>query len=81
MSTAEKVEHVMSIMSEEGDTKVVWDEENDVEVEQARKTFNELKKKGYVAYQVNRKGDQGSVMTEFDPSAEKMILAPQMRGG
>lgn len=81
MVTAAAEKHEMSILDETGDTKVVWDEDNTAEVEEARGTFDRLKKKGYVAYKVNKKGDQGEVMDRFDPSAEKMIMAPNMRGG
>lgn len=73
--------HEMSILDETGDTKIVWDEDTPAEVESARNSFDTMKRKGYVAYRVNKKGDQGEVMDRFDPSAEKMILSPQMKGG
>lgn len=69
------------ILDQTGDTKIIWDPEKPDEVEHARETFNKLKKKGYLAYSVNRKGDKGEVLREFDPEAEKMILAPQTVGG
>lgn len=71
----------MAILDHTGDTKLIWDPDKADEVEHARETFTKLKKKGYMAYSVNRKGDKGEVMREFDPDAEKMILAPQMVGG
>lgn len=69
------------ILDHTGDTKLIWDPEKAEEVEHARETFSKLKKKGYLAYSVNRKGDKGEVLKEFDPDAEKMILAPATVGG
>lgn len=71
----------LAILDHTGDTKIVWDADKPAEVEHARDTFERFKKKGYAAYKVDRKGDQGEVMKTFDPDAEKMILAPQMVGG
>lgn len=78
---ATKPTHEMSILDESGDTKIIWSEGNADEVDNAKATFDRLRKKGYVAYSVNRKGEQGVVVTEFDPALEKLILAPQMKGG
>lgn len=69
------------ILDQTGDTKIIWDPEKAEEVAHARETFDKLRKKGYAAYSVNKKGDKGEVIREFDPDAEKMILAPQMVGG
>lgn len=71
----------MTVLDKTGDTKIVWDASKPDEVEAARQTFDRLRKKGYAAYSVKRNGDQGEVIREFDPQAEKVILAPQMIGG
>jgi hypothetical protein len=81
MTTATKQRHEMAVMDETGDTKLIWDEDNEDEVSAARTMFNSLKKKGYAGYSVDKKGDKGTLLTEFDPSAEKIIMAPQMKGG
>jgi len=78
---AEKIKHEMAFMDETGDTKLIWTEGNEIEVENARRTFNEMRKKGYIAYAVDKKGEKGTVIDHFDPSAEKIILAPQLKGG
>ena len=75
------VKHEMAVMDSTGDTKLIWEEENRDEVEAAREMFDSLKKKGYLAYAVNKKGDKGDVLDRFDPSAEKIIMSPQLRGG
>ena len=82
MTTATSVQHHhMIILDHTGDTKLIWDVDNADEVDAAKATFDKLRKKGYVAYSVNKKQDKGEVLTEFDPHIEKMILAPQLKGG
>lgn len=71
----------MSILDATGDTKLIWSPSNPDEVENARRTFNDLKAKGYLAYSVSADGSKGSVLTAFDPNAEKIILSPPVRGG
>lgn len=73
--------HVMQFMSDEGDTRIIWDPANDDEVEVARRSFNDLIKKGYQAYRVRRGGEKGERVREFDPSMERLILAPATVGG
>jgi hypothetical protein len=69
------------IMDHTGDTKIIWDKGKAAEVDHARDTFDRFKAKGYMAYKVDSKGDKGEVIKSFDPSAEKMILAPATVGG
>lgn len=70
------------ILDESGDTKVLWDSLKDGEVEAARNTFDKLKEKGYIAYQVNKDdGSKGVLLHDFDPDIERMILTPPLAGG
>lgn len=71
----------MAILGSEGDTKKIWDKNNEDEVEDARASFDRLRKKGYLAFHVNKKGDKGEQMKSFDPDAERMIMVPPMQGG
>jgi hypothetical protein len=71
----------MRVIDSTGDTKIIWDATKEAEVENARRTFNDLRKKKYNAYAVKKDGEKGSVVTEFDPDAEKIIMAPPMAGG
>jgi hypothetical protein len=71
----------MAVMDRTGDTKTIWDADNADEVEVARETFNKLKRKGYLAYRVKENGKKGEIITEFDPSAQKLIMSPPMAGG
>jgi hypothetical protein len=71
----------MAILDLTGDTKVIWDPHNPDEVAAAKAQFDTLRKKGFIAYTVNKKGDKGEVIREFDPDAEKIILSPPLVGG
>lgn len=64
-----------------GDTHLMWDANNDDEVGAMRATFDKLRKKGYLAFAVKAKGEKGKQVTEFDPTAAKLIMAPPMQGG
>jgi hypothetical protein len=72
---------MIAVMSNGGDHKQMWDSRNEVEVEAARVTFETLREKGYIAYTVNKEGNKGEIIREFDPAAEKIILSPPMQGG
>jgi hypothetical protein len=72
----------MAIMDRSGDTKLIWDPDNADEVANAKRTFDDLLKKGFMAFKVEgRKGDKGEQIKTFDPKAEKLILTPAMAGG
>lgn len=71
----------MRTMGTSGDTKLVWDSQQDDEVANAKRTFNDLKKKGYAAFAVGPKGKQAEQIKEFDPDAESLIMVPAIAGG
>ena len=71
----------MSILGREGDTKIIWSSENAEEVEHARKTFDDLTKKGFSAFSVKRDGEKGGRLASFSAEEEKMILVPRLKGG
>lgn len=71
----------MRTLGREGDVKTVWDPENAEEVKAAKRTFDDLRKKGFLAFAVKRNGDKGEQIREFDADAAKVILAPPMAGG
>lgn len=73
--------HEICVMDHTGDTKKIWDPTKPEEVDDARESFKRLRSKGYLAYKVIGDGDKGEMITEFDPGAGRIILAPPMRGG
>jgi len=71
----------MRILDGSGDTKQVWDPDNEDEVQAAKELFNKLIKKGYSAYRVGSKGAKAGRMEEFEAEEGKMILVPAVKGG
>ena len=72
----------MAIMGKQGDSKLIWDKNNPDEVANARRTFDDLRSKGFLAFRViGKTGDKGDQMTAFDADAERIIMVPQMKGG
>ena len=81
METIKERQHMFAIMDETGDTKHIWNPDNEFETENARKMFTDFRKKRYMIYKANADGSKGTVMHEFDPNAEKMIMVPAVVGG
>jgi hypothetical protein len=67
----------MRIMDKDaGDLRVIWDSSKQVEVDAAKKQFEELMKKKYKAFAVKSNGEKGEEIKEFNPYLEKVVLAP-----
>lgn len=87
METIEEMElqpgqSVMAVMDKTGDTKTIWDRNNEVEVEAARAQFKIFRDKGYTAFKVvGKEGTKGEKMHDFDPNAERIIFAPPLVAG
>lgn len=74
--------HYMAITDATGDTKILWSKDNQDEIDNAKRTFDDMKKKGYQAFSVvGKKGEQGEQMRTFDEDAERIIFTKQMAGG
>lgn len=71
----------LHVMDRTGDTKIMWSSDNPDEVEAAKATFDSLKKKKFLAYTVREDGEKGEVIRDFDKTAERIIMAPQLVGG
>lgn len=71
----------LQVLDGSGDSRFMWNKDNADEVSAAKETFQKLKDKKYLAYKVNADGSRGEVIREFDPTAEKIIMAPQLVGG
>lgn len=73
---------IMHELDRSGDVRAMWDRGNADEVASARRQFQDLAKKGYVAYRAEGKnGERGEVIREFDPDAERIILVKALVGG
>ena len=73
--------HEMAVIDTTGDTKIIWDPDNDDEVANAKRTFADLKGKGFTPYSVKRNGRKDKILDEFDPDEAKIIMVPRMVGG
>lgn len=60
-----------------GDERLTWDSTVLLELQQAKKLFIDLVKKGLTPYRVGLNGQStAEVMDEFDPHAEEVIFMP-----
>jgi hypothetical protein len=72
----------MSVIDFSGDSKLMWDSDNPVEVKAAREHFDSLLSKQYLAFKVEGKeGLKGEQIRKFDPTSERLIMVPRMVGG
>lgn len=76
--------NALAVMNRTGDTKTIWDPNNADEVASAREQFDRLvATKKFSAFRVSNEdpNKQGQRMTEFDPSAGRIIFVPPVQGG
>ena len=71
----------LSILDENGDSRIQWDRNDPAQIAAARARFDELRARNYLAYKVDASGNQGEVIDKFDPKAERIVLHQQMVGG
>jgi len=71
----------LRVMGAEGDVRSTWDVENKDSIQVARDQFNDLTKKGWTAYSVNKDGSKNKKITSFDPKAGAIIMVPKVVGG
>lgn len=73
---------LLETLDRTGDTKLTWDSTNAVERDNARRTFQDLKSRGFMAFSVKgKKGAKGEVLQSFDETAERIIMTPPLAGG
>lgn len=72
---------MLCVLDQTGDSRVIFDPNDPDEVSAAKAQFEDLKGKGFVAYQVKKDGEPGEVMRKFDPKAGKIIMAKATVGG
>ena len=70
---------------EDGDVRLSWEHGNADDVATARRAFDDLRRKGYLAYKITagRRGAeaQRDQIRTFDPEAGQIVLVPPLRGG
>jgi hypothetical protein len=68
-------------MGREGDVRTIWNPNVPAEVENAKKTFDDLKSKNYEAFRVDESGGKAGRMDTWDEQAGKIIMVPRLVGG
>jgi len=78
----------MQVMDSSGHTTVTWDPDNASSVRDAKRQFDDLRSRGYQAFMMNSVHENGAVVeekgeriTSFPPTAGKVMMVPQLRGG
>jgi hypothetical protein len=71
--------HVLRILDAHGDTKLSFDPQNPIEVDEVETRFRELMERGFTAFDVSTM--PGRVMKTFDPHASEVIVTPRFAGG
>lgn len=72
---------ILATMDRTGDTKTMWNKDNPDEVAAAKAQFKTLKDRGFAAFKTDKDGNKGEQITVFDPTVERIIMVPPMRGG
>ncbi len=83
MKRAEKfAPFTMSILSQSlGDREVTWNPEDEGSVAVAEKEFDKAVSTGMFGMSVGPDGVGAEQITKFDPTAEAIVVAPQIQGG
>lgn len=76
-----KSKHVMKVLCDKGDDRIVWDKEDGHEAKSAKAKFVELLKKGYKAFSVDRQSNKNRGIEEFDVDAEEVLMVPPTSKG
>ena len=71
----------LCVIDQTGDTKTIWNPDNQDEVDAAKAIFDALKKKNYIAYSVSANGKKNDIIRSFDPELGKIIMIPPVIGG
>jgi hypothetical protein len=64
-----------------GDLETPWARGDATALQTAETRFDEMVKKGYLAFDVEPGTNQGEQIRRFNPEAKEIVLVPQMRGG
>lgn len=73
--------HVMKILCDKGDDRIVWDKDNGDDAKKAKHKFLELIEKGYKAFSVDQNGKKNKKIEEFDVDAEEILMIPPTSKG
>jgi len=69
----------MTILNHSGDLEQGWDSEDDVQVAEAEKKYQEMVKQGYQAFALE--DGAATRLDYFDKEQQEVILVPKLYGG
>lgn len=72
---------VQIVMDRNGDTRHQFDAADTAGLAKAEERFRELTGRGFRAVALAEGGEAGQVVKEFDPTVEKTLFVPQLKGG
>lgn len=79
---AGRYDGVIETPDKTGDTKIMWDRRNPDEVAMARAAFDTAMTRRAMVYKAEGKeGTRGEQIREFDETAERLVVVPQIVGG
>lgn len=73
--------NTFTVIAGNGDFKLSFNPENSDEVAVAKKTFNDLIKKGMKAYVDTNSKSRRKEVTAFSPEHTKLVFTPALTGG
>jgi len=71
----------MSIMDHSGHKELLWSPDQVEDTEIARKTFDELIKRGYSAFGGATDTEAKHALKKFDPTMKEIVMVPTIVGG
>ena len=73
--------HVHIVMNHSGDSRHLFNPSQPSDVAEAASRFDALRRRGFSAVGFESGNEQGKVLHRFDPSVERTLFIPQLRGG
>jgi hypothetical protein len=73
---------IIQMINDQGDSRIMWDRRNRVEVDVAKAAFRAAIKGGAMVYKAEGKeGTRGEQVKTFSAEDERLIVVPAMQGG
>jgi hypothetical protein len=72
--------HELQILGREGHRSKTWDVDVKEQVDEAQEEFARCLLNSYAAFEMGE-GQKGSIIRDFNPDAERILLVPPMKGG
>jgi len=75
------VTSTLYVQNKSGDTRIEWDPGVPAEVAAAKAAWDAARDKRYLAYRTRADGSKGEILRNWDPTAERIVMSPQLQGG